>query len=162
YLSFFRPAPLGQRAGSEYRVAWPAGQLHPADFTHVCEPGVTVEGRAAIEGGEPATGVRGDANTGSANHSDTRTDNNGSFRLTGIKRNMRINLLFEPGDESNLLTHRMTIPARSAAPFPAVDIALKRAIIVTGRVIDRSIPAGSGPAQIWVSALSDNEYIKRG
>src|SRR5262249_27864184 len=84
------------------------------------------------------------------------TDENGHYRLFGLRRAPAYLLSVEPGRDLPYFSQNVRVPVDTPAPQPtSFDIELKRAIVVRGRVTEKR----SGrpvPAEVEVYTFKDN------
>ncbi len=151
------PAPYNHPAD---RIGRPRRVVGP-DFTHVGVPGMTIEGRAVVDG-EPAADVRVRASTDLTLGGVTTTDADGRYRLSGLPRGSEFRLSFGgPERQTDLLPHQVTVATTPDDVRKTVDVELKRpGLMLRGRVIDPLTGQGV-PAFISFVPLAGNEYVDK-
>jgi RNA polymerase sigma factor (sigma-70 family) len=106
-------------------------QYYRQPFDYVAAPDQPFEGRVTDkETGEPIAGVRV-----MERWSETRTDRDGRYRLTGVSAGPT-SILFEPGPELPYHVRSVLGGAKDSIQTARVDTALLRAPWVAGKVID--------------------------
>lgn len=144
---------------------WTMPVLAAPDFTHVCEPGHTIEGRVTTADDRPVQWVRihafpptpGSFTTG---YSTALTNADGYYRLTGLRRGVETNIDFDPDQQSGLLNRSKTIETGAAAATTMLNVELKRGILVTGQVIDTATGKGVHGI-VFSNPVPGNEYVKQ-
>ncbi len=156
------PAPYNQPGSGLGRST---SRLVGPDFTHVGVLGMTIEGRATVDG-EPAAGVivRASANLSVAGFATTDAD--GRYRLLGLPRGHDLRVSFGgPERQSDLLSHEVTVATTQEDTLKTVDVELKRGSVtggtlLSGRVIDPLTGKGV-PAFIRFVPLAGNEFVNQ-
>lgn len=159
----FDPAPLNKAA----REQPPSGEqprfsllrtLYGPTLDFVVSASCPIEGtvRAAV-GGKPIAGIRvwtGDGGYGAS----AITDKEGRYRLDGLPRTKEVIVNAQPDAASSWLPNGVRVSDRDGLQPLRGDLVLARAVIVTGRVIERT--AGKGvPSTVRFAPLADNKYF---
>jgi RNA polymerase sigma factor (sigma-70 family) len=138
--------------------------FHGARFAYSAEPTQPIEGIVRDKDtGRPIAGMRlrgAVQERFSPPGVETTTDERGRYRLTGLPRASRYLLLVEPVRGQPYTKATLRAPASSPAFEPVgFDIALKRGIVVRGRVRDKAT-GRPVPGHVNVYALADNPHVR--
>ncbi len=152
------------RSSPRYRMLTEGGYNVPVfygnRFHHLAKPSRPIEGKVADrDTGRPIEGV--DLRAYVRNH-DTivtaRTDANGVYRLLGLPTEGKLRVDAQPGKGRPYLRQSVERPLRSSEEAPVrVDVAMRRGVLVRGRIIDRTTKQG---VRAWASYMpySDNPH----
>jgi RNA polymerase sigma factor (sigma-70 family) len=141
--------------------------LHAPRFQHAAAPSRPIEGTLLDkDNGRPIAGVTIRANIDrEGDHTmipgiEARSDDRGHYRLTGLPRAAGYRLFLFPKDSAPYPNTSFVVPASTPGTDPIpFDIALKRGVLVRGRVTDK---ATGRPVKGFVDAytFSDNPHAK--
>jgi 5-hydroxyisourate hydrolase-like protein (transthyretin family) len=149
------------RSSPRYRMLTEGGYYIPVfygnRFHHLASPSVPIEVRVVdrdtgrpIEGVDLRAYVRNRDTVGTA-----RTDANGTYRLIGLPTEGKLRVDALPGKGRPYLRQSVERPLRSSEESPVrVDVALRRGVLVRGRIIDRATKQG---VRAWASYLPYSE-----
>lgn len=150
------PAPYNQPVGPLARLA--PNRLVGPDFTHVGAPGLTIDGRVTAEGGKPVVALRVVAGQ-FAPLTYATTDADGRYQLSGLPRGGEVMLRYGLDGHDGLLPQTMKLATTADDSQKTVDVELKRAILLSGRVLDRSTGKGAPHAAFQLVPLAGNEHV---
>ncbi len=132
----------------------------PRFTTHVGAPGLSINGRVTVDGGKPCRRRRVVAGASWPLISAT-TDADGRYRIAGLPRGGETQLRFGLGGNNGLLPQTSTVSTTADDSQKTVDVELKRAIVLKGRVLDRSTGKGAPHAQFQLLPLTGNEFVEQ-
>jgi hypothetical protein len=141
--------------------------FHGARFAYSAEPTKPVEGVVRDKDtGQPIAGLRllggvyAEHSRASAPGVEATTDTQGRYRLVGLPKAPAYAIFVEPGEGQPYTRAKVRTPANSPAFDPVVfDIALKRGVMVRGRVTDKAT-GRPAPGYVDVYALAGNPHVR--
>jgi protocatechuate 3,4-dioxygenase beta subunit len=162
-----RPAPTIVTPRSEDRPELGNDVCHGNTFDHAAAPTRPVGGIVRDrDTGKPLAGVTIRARLGSAREHfvgdpfiDTTTDEEGRYRLVGLSREGKHRLEALPAPGQTYLPVAKTPPAAPGLDPVTVDFALKRGVLIHGRVTDKAT-GKPVPALVQYFAFEDNPHLR--
>ncbi len=141
--------------------------FHGARFASSVEPTKPVEGvvrdadtRLPIAGLRIRGGLYAEHSRASAPGVEATTDAQGRYRLVGLPRAPAYPIFVEPGEGRPYPRAKFRTPAVSPAFDPVIfDIALKRGVLVRGRVTDKAT-GRPAPGYVNVYAVAGNPHVR--
>jgi RNA polymerase sigma factor (sigma-70 family) len=140
--------------------------IRPASFDHAAAPTRPVEGVVRdVDTGKPLAGVPVEATLPSAGAHENRemlrttTDREGRYRIVGLPRSPGQRVYVFPKEDQPYLPAGLRTPAAGGTAPARLDFALKRGILIRGKVTDK---ATGQPvrANVQYFIFSDNPHLK--
>ena len=141
--------------------------FHAARLEHVANPTRPIEGVIADKDtGTPLAGVKVEGMVFDDNSSiaapgvGTTTDAEGRYRLLGLGQAARYRLFVKPAPDRPYIPASIVVDAGPIAPSAVThDVALKRGVLVRGRITDKVTGRPVERAVIWPYTFIDNPRV---